>query len=219
MNSIQFARFAAGVAAATLMAAAGAASAQQPAAAAATPPVKSGPPIAGLCVLSQQRAVGASQVGQYVSSRMKQLQAQVQAELQPEATSLNNDLKSYQAQAASLTPEARKAREVALQQRVDGIQRKQQLRGRELEATEGKAVNRIVTELNPIARSAYEQRNCSILLDAQAVIFPNPGTDITDTVIAGLNAKLTTFPFEREHLDQQAAGAAPAAARPPVKKN
>jgi outer membrane protein len=179
--------------------------------------VKSGPPIAGVCVLSQQRAVGASQVGQYVSNRMKQLQAQVQAELQPEANSLNADLKAYQSQAASLTPDARKQREAALQQRVNELQRKQAIRGRELEATEAKAVNRIVTELNPIARSVYEQRNCSILTDAQAVIFANPTMDITDTVIAQLNAKLTQFPFEREHLEQQAA-AAPAAAKPPVRK-
>ena len=219
MNSIQFARVAAGVAAISLVAAAGAASAQGAAAAPAAPPVKSGPPISGLCVLSQQRAVGGSQVGQYVSNRMKQLQAQVQAELQPEGTALNNDLKSFQTQAASLTPDARNTRGQALQQRVDAFQRKQQIRGRELEATEGKAVNRIVTELNPVARSVYEQRNCSALVESQAVIFSNPQMDITDAVIAGLNAKLTQFPFEREHLEQQAAAPAPAAAKPAPKKN
>jgi outer membrane protein len=218
MTLNHFARLAAGAAAASMLLAAGAASAQQAAAPQAGSLPRSGPPITGVCILSQQRAIGGSTVGKYVGDRMKQLEAQVTAELTPEGNSLNTDLKAYQAQAASLTPDARKQREAALQQRVDGIQRKQQIRGRELEVTRAKAVNRILTELNPIARSAYESRNCSLLLNEDAVLFANPAMDITDAVVQQLNAKITQFPFEREHLDQQAAAAAPAAPKPAGKK-
>jgi hypothetical protein len=43
----------------------------------------------------------------------------------------------------------------------------------------------------------------------------NPAGDITNTVVAALNTKLTQFAFDREHLDQAAAPtAAPAAPRP-----
>jgi outer membrane protein len=216
MTINHFARLTAGVAAVSLLAAAGAASAQAATAPQAALP-RSGPPITGLCILSQQRAIGGSTVGKYVGDRMKQLEAQVTAELTPEGNSLNTDLKAYQAQAASLTPDARRAKEQALQQRVDGIQRKQQIRGRELEATRAKAVNRILTELNPIARSVYESRNCAMLLNEDAVLFANPAMDITDTVVAQLNAKIQSFAFERERMDQAAAAAAPAA-KPPVKK-
>jgi outer membrane protein len=217
MTINHFARLTAGVAAVSLLAFAGAASAQQPAAPQPGSLPRSGPPITGVCILSQQRAIGGSTVGKYVGDRMKQLEAQVTAELTPEGNTLNTELKAYQASAASLTPDARRTREAALQQKVDAIQRKQQVRGRELEVTRAKAVNRILTELNPIARSVYESRNCSMLLNEDAVLFANPSMDITDTVVAQLNAKITNFQFERERIDQQAAPA-PAAAKPPAKK-
>jgi hypothetical protein len=46
--------------------------------------------------------------------------------------------------------------------------------------------------------------------------------DMTDVVVQQLNTKITTFPFERERLEQAAAGPAPVApapAKPATKKN
>jgi len=45
-----------------------------------------------------------------------------------------------------------------------------------------------------------------VLLNTDALYLYVPGAELTDTVIAGLNAKMTTLAVERVHLDQ-AAGA------------
>ncbi|MND06344.1 Outer membrane protein (OmpH-like) [compost metagenome] len=58
-------------------------------------------------------------------------------------------------------------------------------------------------------KAAYVQRACSVLLERDAVMLANPAMDITDAVIAGLNARIKTFAFDRERLDAQPAAAAP----------
>jgi outer membrane protein len=201
MTTNQLARMFAGVAAASVMASAGAAFAQAPAA----PAVQSGPPLTGICLFSNERAVGTSTVGKYVIDRMKQLSTTANAEINAEKTGIETDGKAFQAQQATLSPEVRNQKGQALQQRVQLLQRKAQVRGQELDATERKALQRIATEMDPIVRTIYQQQKCSLLIDRTAVLGANPSMDITDSVVAQLNTKLTTFPFEREHLDQAAA--------------
>src|SRR5258708_36296568 len=76
----------------------------QAAAAPAAPQVTHGPPIAGICVMSLENAIGASTVGHYVETRMQQIVAQVNAELNGEKTSLDNDAKALDARRATLDP-------------------------------------------------------------------------------------------------------------------
>lgn len=195
--------------------AAAAPAAPRPAAAApAAAPIQSGPAIPGVCVFSSEGAIGGSAVGKYVGTRLQQLQSQVQAEVQGEATALQTEEKTYAAQRATLTTEVQQQRELGFSQRETALQRKAEVRGRELEATQQKALGRVVTEFNPLLRQVYTQRNCSLLLDRNAVLGSNPSMDITADVVKLLDAKITTFQFDRERLDQQqaAAGARPAAA-------
>lgn len=220
MTINQTGRLLAGVAAASLMAAAGAASAQAPAAAAPAQPA-SGPPIAGVCLFSNERAIGTSTVGKYVIDRVKQLSSTANAEITAEKSAIETAGKTFQAQQATLSADARNQQGQALQQRVANLQRKAQIRGQELDATERKALQRVATEMQPIVQAIYTQRNCGLLIDRNAVLAGNPQMDITDAVVAQLNTKITTFPFDRERLETAAgqAPAAPAAAKPPVKKN
>jgi outer membrane protein len=64
--------------------------------------------------------------------------------------------------------------------------------------------------MDPVVRQVFAQRSCSVLLDGNALVYPAPAMDITSAVIAGLNAKVQTFSFDREHIDpntgQPAAG-------------
>lgn len=181
-----------------------------PATAPAPPPLPQGPAIAGMCVISQERAVGASAAGRAASERLRQLTAQVQAELKPEQDSLEAEGKTYQSQAAALTPEQRQQRGVALQTRVTAFQQKAELRQREMQATQQKALARIGTELNPVLQSLYGARGCSVLLSTDGgVLASNTGFDLTDAAVTQLNARLPTITFDRERLDTQPAGAAP----------
>jgi Skp family chaperone for outer membrane proteins len=201
---------AAGLSAAAIALTAGSAFAQAPAAA----PVPSGPPIAGVCVVDLDGVVATSTVGKYVQTRLQQIQAQINAELNGENAAINNDAKALDGQRATLDQGTFEQRGAAIQVRANALNRKIQLREREFQVTEQKAVGRVLQEAEQPVRQAYQGKGCSLLLQKNAVLggFFNPAMDITAQVVAGLNAKIQTFTFDRERLDQPqptAAGGAP----------
>ena len=210
---------AAGVSAVAVLAAAHGALAQAPGAAPATPaPPTSGAPIAGMCVVDLDQVVATSSVGKYVSQRLQQIQQQANAEVNGENAQIQNDAKALDAQRATLDQTTFEQRGTAIQVRANALQRKVQQRERELQLTEQKAVARVLQESEPPLRQAYQQKACSILINHQAVLgaFYNTAMDITPQVVAGLNAKISQFAFERERLDQAAPAAGPAGAAPPI---
>jgi Skp family chaperone for outer membrane proteins len=211
---------AAGAAAAALSAA-GAAHAQaaQPAAPAATtaPAITHGNPVPGLCVLTPPALIASSAVGKQVQTRLQQLGQQAQAEVQSEQTAIQNEAKTLESQRATLDQTTFNQRYALLQVREDALNRKVQLRREELAATQQKQFQRVLQEAQPFIRQAYQAKNCSILLNAEAVAFGlgNPASDITGQVVTGLNSRITQLTFDRERLDTApAAGQAGAAPRP-----
>lgn len=171
---------------------------------AAVPPITHGPPIAGMCVLSVNQAIATSAVGRYASQRMQQIVAQVKAELQPEDQAITTEGRALQASQATLDKATLQSRAGALQTRLNAFQQKAALRQKEVQATEQKSVNRIAQELDPIARQLYQTHHCSVLFDRQGVMMANPAMDLTNEAVAGLNAKIQQFAFDREHLDTAA---------------
>lgn len=172
-----------------------------------------GPPIPGLCVVSVERAIALSTVGKAFDARLTQLASQVQAELNPERAGLQTEANTLQGQQASLAADVFQQRATALNQRIQAYGAKEELRDRELQATQQKNLQRITAEMPPLLVAAYTARRCSLVVGAEAVIGVNPAMDLTDDVMKALNGKMTTIAFDRERLDQQAA-AAPAAGAP-----
>lgn len=196
---------AAGLAAATLaLTLSSAAAAQQ---AAAAPQVTHGPAIPGVCILSVDGAIGGSTVGQYVQTRLQQIATQVEAELKQEETAITTEAQSIEQQRATLNQDAFDKRRADLQVRLNAFQRKAAQRERELAVTQQKALSRVGQEMEPLIRQVYQQRQCGLLLNRDALLLGNPQMDITPMVVTALNAKITQFAFDRERLDQQAAGA------------
>ena len=177
-------------------------------AAPAAPAINHGAALTGVCVLSVEQAIGASTVGKYVETRLQQISAQVNAELNAEKTSVENEARTLEGQRATLDAGAFEQKAAALQVRANSLQRKAQQRERELQATEQKALGRVGQELDPLVRQAYQTKACAILLNRNAVLLANPAMDLTAQVTTALNAKITQFAFDRERLDQ-----APAAAK------
>ncbi len=168
-------------------------------------PLQLGPPLPGVCLFSQERAVGGSAAGQAANQRMQQLRAQVTAELGPEKTSLEADVKAYQAAAPTLPQDQQQQKGAALQKRYQDLEGKANLRQRELEATMQGALRQIAGNLEPIVRGVVQARSCSILLNADSAIYAaNPAMDVTEAVVTELNVKFPTITFDREHLDQAA---------------
>ncbi len=164
-------------------------------------PPPQGPAIPGLCMLSVNQAISASQVGGYVRTRLDQIVAQVKAELAPEDTAISTDAKALEGRRATLDAATYQSQGNALGARINNLRQKADLRNREVKATEDKALNRIAQELEPIASTLYAQHHCSALLDKGSVMMANPDMDLTGAAVTALNAKLTQFTFDREHLD------------------
>jgi outer membrane protein len=190
--------------------AAPAAFAQAPAArpAAPAPTIVQGPAIPGVCTFSFNQAIAESTVGQFVRTRLQQIAQQVSAELQPEDQQISLDAKAFQAKAATLDPTTRQTQGQAIQARYTALQQKGELRQRELQATQEKAVNRITQELDPIVQQLYQQHRCSILINRTAILLGNPDMDLSAAAITQLNGKIQQFAFDREHLDTAPAPAA-----------
>jgi len=175
-------------------------------ASAAPPPITQGPAIPGFCMMSVSQAIGASAVGKYVSDRMGQIVAQVKAELGPEDTALAAEQKALEAGPGASDQAAFKARVASFQARAAAFTEKRDLRQKEVQATEQKAFNRISQELDPVARQLYQQKRCSVLVDrGQTVLIGSPEMDLTVAAVAGLNARIQQFTFDREHLTPGAA--------------
>lgn len=171
-------------------------------------PPPAGPALPGVCVLSKDRMIFGSVVGKYIVSRLDQLKAQADAELSSENTAIANDAKTLEGQQATLPADQFQQRGGLINQRIAALQRKAQLRSREISATQDKALGRISTEVDPIIRQVFAQHACSLLFDGAALVYSAPAMDVTDAVIHGMDAKIQSFPFDREHLDQQSDGAA-----------
>jgi outer membrane protein len=202
---------AAAAAAAPAAAPAPAAAAAAAGSVAATPP--SGPAVPGICVFSLDRTIAQSTVGKAFVARMQQLTSQAEAELAPERTTLQTDATTLQGQRTSLAADVLQQRADALNQRIQAYGAKEELRSRELEATQQRNLQRIAQEVNPLLVNVYNTRRCSVVFNAEALINVNPAMDISDDVVKALNGKMTTISFDRERLDQQQAAApAPGAA-------
>jgi Skp family chaperone for outer membrane proteins len=178
--------------------------------------VTHGPPLTGVCIFSFETAIQTSTVGHAVDTRMQQIVAQVNAELTAEKAGVDNDAKALDARRATLDQATLESQASQLQIRANALQRKAQLRDREVTATEQKAVARISQELEPFVRQTYQAKACSILLQRNSVIIGNPAMDLTQQVVAGIDGKITQFAFDRERLDQPGVASAPGGAPPIV---
>lgn len=194
------------VALATVLTMTSVAGAHAQAAAAPPPAVTHGPVVPGVCIVALEGAMGTSTVGKYVQTRLQQIGTQVQSELSAEQTAIANEAKALDGQRGTLDQAAVDQKTAALQLRANALQRKAQLREREMQATQQKAIGRIGQEMEPIVRASYQQAKCSLLLQRDAVVLAHPAMDITQSVVAGLNVKITQFAFDRERLDQATPG-------------
>ena len=176
------------------------ATAQAQTAAPAPQQLLDGPLIPGVCVLSRDGVLANAKVGQAVTARLRVLAQEAQAEINAERQPLEAEFTALQAESAKLTLAQRQAREQALTTRLQPVQAKATLRGQEIEATRTKALQRVSAEILPVVVTAYGQRKCGLLIDRTAVIGGNMGNDLTQAVIQGLDARISTMTFNRETL-------------------
>jgi Skp family chaperone for outer membrane proteins len=165
-----------------------------------------GPAIPGVCVLSEQGMIAGSLVGKAVATRIQQLAQQADAEINGQATTLQTDEKAFESARSSYTQDQLQQKVAEFQERERGLQRLAQQRQQELEATRQRRIAEIDNDAMPSIRAQVQEHNCSLVVEGSTVVTVNPSMDLTPGVIQGLNGSITTMTFEREHLDQAAAG-------------
>ena len=177
--------------------------ASTPAAAASTavapPPAPSrGPLVAGVCLLSQDVLIGRSKVGQAATARLRELAAQVQANINAERVRLEARGKALEEKRATLTPLQIQAQSQALNQRGQALQAEAGERSQQIDATKTKAFNLVLQQAQPFVAQAYAAHACGLLFARETVLTGNLGNDLTDDVLAALNAKGTPVTFDLE---------------------
>lgn len=172
------------------------------ASAAASGATLGGPAVPGVCLLSQEQLIATSKVGQAASARLRQLMGLAQQEINADRVGIENDDRAFQGQIANLKPAETEAKRQALNARVQTLQEKAALRNREMEATQQKAVARIMAEARPVLAAAYRAHRCGLLFNRNAVLDGNTSGDLTAEVVRGLDAKVATITFDRETLSK-----------------
>lgn len=159
-----------------------------------------GPVIPGVCMISREAVLANSKVGAYLAERLKQMQADAQAEIDLERKPLESQIAAFRAQAPKLPVDQARAKEKALADREHALQVKAELRTREIGHARQKAIEAISAQTRPVIAATYTQHGCGVLFDRNSVLGGNMTNDLTEQVIAGLDARLTQIPVQREPL-------------------
>ena len=167
-------------------------------------PANPGPVIPGVCVYYNARLLAQSTAGQAVNTRMQQLAQEVQGELAPYATAIQNEATALQSSGASLPAAEAQQRQQALRQRATEAQQLEQTREAELRYTLQQQRGAISQAVEPILVAIYQERGCGLLLDRESVFMMNPAMDVTDLAIQRLNVALPTLTFNRLPIPAQA---------------
>ena len=175
-----------------------AAAAPAPPVAAVTAPPAKGPLVPGVCLLSEEAVIARSKVGQAATARLRELAGQVQANLNAEKARLEARGKALGEKRATLTPLQIQAQSQALNQRAQALQTEAGERSAQIDATKTRAFGRIIETAQPYITQAYTVHGCGLLFARETVLTGNLGNDLTDEVLAALDAKATPVTFDLE---------------------
>lgn len=156
-----------------------------------------GPAIPGVCVLDQEAVFNTSKVGKNVTEQYRAALNAAQSETRAENDKISADAKVLEAEKAKVPEEQYRSRQKDFAIRLQSVKLETSQRSQDLEATRKDVVKRIAKDAQPFVDATYKKYRCSLLLARSAVLMGNPGMDVTDEVIAGLDGKITTMTFAR----------------------
>ena len=164
-----------------------------PAVAAAAP---NGPLVVGICLLSQETLITRSKVGQATTARLRELAAQVQANLNAEKARLEARGKALEAKRATLSPMQIQAQGQAINASAQALQARAAERSAQIDATKTKAYGQVIQQAQPFITQAYGAHACGLLLARETVLSGNMTNDLTSEVLAALDAKGAPVTFD-----------------------
>ena len=143
-----------------------------------------------IVLISMDDVTQGSALGQNIMAQIQALATQAKEELGAEAKALQTE----QAAIAKLPADQRAARMEAFAPRSNAFQQKAAQRDAQLKAAFGQARAALGKEIEPILRDITTKRGANIVMDRRvSAVEPDPSQDITNEVVAALNAKKTSY--------------------------
>jgi outer membrane protein len=168
-----------------------------------------------ILVMSEERILRESAVGQHIATELQRVGGEIQAELAPLGDSIRQENEALSAETSALSQEAVRQRPdlvsrlQALQQDAQQFEALRRQAQQELVATERAAMGPVLETLQGVLREIVDQRGGVVLLDRSSIVFANESIDITPAAIALLNERITTTPVNRVRAPQQGQGGSP----------
>jgi outer membrane protein len=157
-------------------------------------------------VIDMDRVLSESAVGQHIQTELSAIAEEIGTELETEETAVRAEVETFNTDTEDKTEEEIIADEALNQRRIE-IQNQlvelgvsQQVKERELAATRNQALEPVLEALNDVLDSVVEARGGDVLLERPMVVYVGENADITEAVIAELNATMTTVEVERIRL-------------------
>lgn len=161
-------------------------------------------------VIDEAKILRDSKAGKHIKAELEKLEKQMEGELKPTATQLENDGKSLQSKVQGKTRE-QVAGDAALVSQLEGYQKKAgefaQKRGKvaqEYALTERKALVDFNKALEPVLKDVVAEKKADIVLSRGQVIFSGPTVDATASVISKLDSRSPTIAVTRQRAPANA---------------
>lgn len=160
----------------------------------ATPVFAAPAPAPKIVVIDKSAIMQASKVGQDVARQVQTLANQAKSDLTAQGRALQTEGRTLQQQVAILSPDLKAKRVAAFEAKQRALQGAAQKKDEQLKAAFYQARQAMEQALGPIVQDVVKQRGANIVVDKQAVVFATAnGFDITQEVIAQLDAKMPTY--------------------------
>lgn len=160
----------------------------------ATPALAASAPAPKIVVIDKAAIMQFSKVGQDIARQMQSLANQAKSDLTAQGRALQTEGRTLQQQVAILAPDLKAKRMAAFEAKQKSLQSAAQKKDEQLKAGFYQARQAMEQALGPIVQDVVKQRGANIVMDKQAVVFATAnGFDITQDVIAQLDAKMPTY--------------------------
>ncbi len=165
-------------------------------------------------VMSEERILRESAVGQHIATELQRIGQEIQAELAPLGQSIQQENEALTAETSALSEEAIRQRPdllsrlQTLQQDAQQFELRRRQAQQEIVATERAAMQPVLETLQGVLQELVQERGAAVLLDRSAVVYAGESIDITAAAIERLNQRIATTPVNRVRLPQQGQGGA-----------
>jgi outer membrane protein len=145
-------------------------------------------------VIDYQRIIRESAAARSISEQIEARRKAYQEEISKEEQRLHEADKAFAKQRSLLTPEAFAEKRREFEEEVAVVQRLVQERRRALDSASAEAFDQVKGALIEVVTSIAEERGFNLVLPSSEVLFFSRRIDLTDEVLAKLDARLPDVP-------------------------